>query len=54
MDKFLETVHRGIKRTGKDYIAVIQGLAATDSRTGTQWLQGIVDDIMTEAQKIYS
>jgi UDP-N-acetylglucosamine/UDP-N-acetylgalactosamine diphosphorylase len=54
MDKFLETVHRGIKRTGKDYIAVIQGLAATDSRTGTQWLQGIVDDIITEAQKIYS
>ena len=54
MDKFLEKVHRGIKRTGKDYIAVIQGLAATDSRTGTQWLQGIVDDIITEAKKIYS
>ena len=52
MDKFLETVHQGINTIGKDYIAVIQGLATADSETGTQWLQGIVDDIMTEAQKI--
>jgi hypothetical protein len=52
MDKFLGKVHQGITTTGKDYIAVIQGLATADSETGTQWLQGIIDDIMTEAQKI--
>ena len=51
-DKFLDSVSRGISARGKDYIAVIQGLAAEDSEIGTQWLQGIVDGLTTEARRI--
>jgi hypothetical protein len=52
MDKFLEKAHQGISTSGKDYIAVIQGLAAEDSKIGTRWLQGIVDDIIAATQRI--
>ncbi len=52
MDPFLESVHRGIAACGKDYIGVIQGLEPMDSAGGTRWLQGIVDQIMAEAQRI--
>ena len=51
-DKFLDSVSRGISVRGTDYIAVIQGLAAEDSQTGTRWLQGIVDGVTTEARRI--
>jgi bifunctional UDP-N-acetylglucosamine pyrophosphorylase / glucosamine-1-phosphate N-acetyltransferase len=51
-DKFLESVSRNISAIGKDYIAVIQGLAAEDSEIGVQWLQGIVDRIIETAKNI--
>jgi UDP-N-acetylglucosamine/UDP-N-acetylgalactosamine diphosphorylase len=51
-DKFLDGVSRGISTFGKDYITVIQGLATTDSEKGVQWLQRIVDDVVSEAQRI--
>ena len=51
-DKFLGGVSRGISTIGKDYIAVIQGLAAEDSENGIQWLQGIVDGVTADAQRI--
>jgi len=51
-DKFLECVFRSISTTGKDYITVIQGLAAADSEIGVRWLQGIVDGVTSEAQSI--
>ena len=51
-DKFLDSVSRGISATGKDYLAVIQGLAAEDSETGTRWLQGIVDGVSADTQRI--
>jgi hypothetical protein len=51
-DNFLDNVSRGISARGKDYIAVIQGLAAEDSETGTRWLQGIVDAVTAEALNI--
>ena len=51
-DKFLDGVSGGVSARGKDYIAVIQGLAAEDSQTGTRWLQGIVDGVTTEARRI--
>jgi UDP-N-acetylglucosamine/UDP-N-acetylgalactosamine diphosphorylase len=51
-DKFLESVSRSISATGKDYITVIQGLAAEDSENGVRWLQGIVDRVTSEAQRI--
>jgi UDP-N-acetylglucosamine/UDP-N-acetylgalactosamine diphosphorylase len=51
-DKFLESVSRRISTTGKDYITIIQGLAAKDSENGVRWLQGIVDRVTSEAQGI--
>jgi len=51
-DIFLEKVDLGIKTSGKDYISVIKGLSIDDAKTGTGWLQGIVDHITAEAFKI--
>lgn len=48
---FLESVHKGIKVCGKDYIGVIRGLEPTESASGTHWLQGIVDHTMAEAHR---
>ena len=45
-DDFLEKVHTGIRKTGLDYIAVIQSLTQRDSAVGTRWLQGIVDRVV--------
>ncbi len=47
-NSFLEKVHKGISKNGLDYIAVIQGLSASDGVIGTQWLQGIVDRVVNE------
>lgn len=44
-DAFLEKITAGIQRHGKDYLSVIQGLAAEDAELGTRWLQEIVDHI---------
>jgi len=51
-DVFLERIDAGIKKWGKDYITVIKGLESKDSKTGTMWLQGIVDDITTKLLEI--
>jgi UDP-N-acetylglucosamine/UDP-N-acetylgalactosamine diphosphorylase len=51
-DKFLDSVSRGISTTGKDYVAVIQGLTAADSESGVRWLQEIVDSVTADAQRI--
>jgi hypothetical protein len=51
-DKFLECVSESISMTSKDYITVIQGLSAEDSENGVRWLQGIVDTVTSEAQRI--
>ena len=51
-DVFLERIDTGIKKWGKDYIAVIKGLESKDSKTGTMWLQGIVDDITMKLLEI--
>ena len=44
-ETFLEKINQDIKDKGVDYIKVIQGLDKTWSSKGTQWLQGIVDEI---------
>jgi len=49
---FLERIDTGIKKWGKDYITVIKGLESKDSKTGTMWLQGIVDDITIKLLEI--
>jgi len=51
-DSFLEKIHIGIIDSGKDYISVIRNLKKEDKKQGTQWLQGIVDYIVTNALKI--
>ena len=48
-DPFLETVHKGIKKSGPDYIAVIQQLSPTEGELATAWLQAIVDHIVKNA-----
>ena len=52
LDKFLECVSKGTSTTGKDYVTVIQGLAAEDSEIGVRWLQKIVDGVTADAQRI--
>lgn len=44
-DTFLELIHHKIKSEGNDYIAVIKKLNIEDAKSGTLWLQGIVDHI---------
>jgi UDP-N-acetylglucosamine/UDP-N-acetylgalactosamine diphosphorylase len=48
-DAFLETVHKGIQKSGPDYIAVIQQLSPTEGELATAWLQAIVDHIVKKA-----
>jgi len=44
-DSFLEAIHSAIKKSGKDYISVIQGLSPEDKANGTRWLQGFADNV---------
>ena len=48
-DSFLEKVQKGIRKSGLDYISVIQGLSPSDGVIGTRWLQGIVDRVTDDA-----
>jgi len=52
VDRFLESIHQGIKTCGPDYICVIQGLDPADAARGIGWLQGVVDDIAAGSRKI--
>jgi len=51
-DVFLEKIDAGIKKSGRDYVTVIKGLESKDSKTGTMWLQGIIDDITMKMLEI--
>lgn len=51
-DLFLEKIQQGISESGKDYIAVIKGLGSAERKTGTRWLQTIVETVTTGALKI--
>ena len=46
-DEFLGHVRKGLYERGKDYLRVVQGLGERGSRTGIEWLQGIIDEINT-------
>ncbi len=52
MEPFLEKIRAGISRRGKDYLAVIQGLEPADSKLGTRWLQGIVNNVIAQSRRI--
>jgi UDP-N-acetylglucosamine/UDP-N-acetylgalactosamine diphosphorylase len=47
-DPFLENINRGINEFGRDYIPVIKNLSGKNSALGTNWLQGLVDDVTTQ------
>ena len=51
-DTFLEKVQKGIRKTGRNYISVIQGLPPSDGVIGTRWLQGIVDRVIDDALRV--
>jgi hypothetical protein len=51
-DDFLENLNTAIKNSGKNYIAAITGLPPEDTQFGTNWLQGIVDEITTGALEL--
>ncbi len=44
----LESISRGIKRSGKNYLLVIKNLEPSGTESGTKWLQGIVDHLTSE------
>jgi bifunctional UDP-N-acetylglucosamine pyrophosphorylase/glucosamine-1-phosphate N-acetyltransferase len=51
-DGFLKIVHHMTRERGRDYIAVIKCMDDNATFPGTEWLQGLVDEINTEAAKI--
>jgi UDP-N-acetylglucosamine/UDP-N-acetylgalactosamine diphosphorylase len=51
-ESFLNCIMRAIERSGKNYLAVIKGLAAEESSQGTAWLQTIVDDTLAAASAV--
>ena len=51
-DECLELIRRAIRERGKDYIAVIKGMDDDGSSLGAEWLQGVVDEINSEAAEI--
>jgi bifunctional UDP-N-acetylglucosamine pyrophosphorylase/glucosamine-1-phosphate N-acetyltransferase len=51
-DTFFNRIEREIDEKGKHYIVVIKGLENTDAAIGTEWLQGIVDEITHQIQNI--
>jgi UDP-N-acetylglucosamine/UDP-N-acetylgalactosamine diphosphorylase len=51
-EAFLELVHRMIRERGRDYLKVIKGMDDQGSALGTEWLQGLVDEINGEAATI--
>lgn len=52
-DNFLKDLQKTIQTKGNDYIAVIQALPANVSEWGTQWLQGIVSQVVSGLTGIF-
>ncbi len=50
-DRFLENLTPQIQRLGTDYLAVIQALPPEMVETGTSWLQGIVDAVVSQCRR---
>lgn len=51
-DRFLEAITQSTNKYGKDYIQAIQSLEPQIKANGTSWLQGIVDQTLTEVLQI--
>lgn len=48
-DAFLEKIHKGIQKSGPNYIDVIQQLSTSEGEWAIAWLQGIVDHMIKSA-----
>ncbi|MEA3358893.1 MAG: hypothetical protein U9R17_05730 [Thermodesulfobacteriota bacterium] len=53
-DGFIKVIQKGIERRGKDYIQVIRDLEGYEANLGTEWLQGLVSEINSEALSFIS
>jgi len=51
-DKFFNLIQQKIDKKGKHYIEVIKGLGNTEAAIGSEWLQGLVDEIIHQIQRI--
>ena len=51
-DKFLNLLQQNIDEKGKNYLEIIKGLGTTECAIGTEWLQGLVDEIAHQIQNI--
>jgi len=50
-DGFLELIYRMNREGGRDYLTVITGMDDEGTALGTEWLQGVVDEINRDAAK---
>jgi len=53
-DRFIELLQKGRERKGKDCIQVIRDLGTYEANLGTEWLQGLVSEINSEALSFIS
>jgi hypothetical protein len=51
LDGFLKAIEASNKENGPLYIDTIQGLSRSQAELGSQWLQGIVEYIVSEISK---
>jgi UDP-N-acetylglucosamine/UDP-N-acetylgalactosamine diphosphorylase len=51
-DEFLDLIQQKIDEKGKNYIEAIKGLENSGATIGTEWLQGLVDEITNQIPNI--
>lgn len=51
-EKLLNLIQQIIDEKGEDYLTVIKGMGNSEAAIGTEWLQGLVDEINNETSKI--
>ena len=51
-DEFLHCIQEKIDEGGKDYIGIMKGLDKAGAAIGTEWLQGLVDEINHQVKNI--
>lgn len=52
-DKFLNHIQQIIDESGEDYLTVIKGMGNSEAAIGTEWLQGLVDEINSKIPKLF-
>jgi hypothetical protein len=48
---FIKSVEAQAKSASSEYLTIIQNLDSIDKKTGTQWLQKIVDEVVESGMK---